>query len=168
MVEKARTQSALTGRPLKERVIGQAREVAGLVDRLPDESDAPALEGDVSSSLETIHRVTQTYAVLLDKLSAYEGRVRELSHSLGEATLAKEEAQNALADVQREARAERQRAAAAREEADAAGAHVAELERELAALRAQTSKLMSAVDQLFPDLDAPDAEHGPKGLRVVR
>ena len=167
MVETARTQSALTGRPLKERVIGQAREVAGMVDRLPADDD-PALEGDISSSLETIHRVTQTYAVLLDKLSSYEQRVRELSQSLGEATLAREEAQKALSDAQREARAERLRAAAARKEAEQATATAAELERELASLRAQTAKLMSAVDQLFPDLDARGEEVGPKGLRVVR
>ena len=55
-----------------------------------------------------------------------------------------------------------------RSPAEQAAANGAELERELAALRAQTSKLMSAVDQLFPDLEDQGQAAADKGLRVVR
>ena len=41
MVEKRRTESALTGRPLRERVLGQTRQLAGIVESLAPSRDEP-------------------------------------------------------------------------------------------------------------------------------
>ena len=188
MVENHRTESALTRRPLKDREIGQRRQFSDIVgsqarvdgdmsqrsvpqsdiaQRASSQADLPDFEFDVSSSLETIHRVTQTYAVLLDKLSTYEQKVRELSQSSEAAARSRDEALRGLAKNERLLKEERARAAQAEEQADHSAAMVGELERQLAALRSQTSKLMNAVEQLFPDFE--EAANGEQqGLRVVR
>ena len=164
MVDIHRTESALTRRPLKDRVIGQARQLAGIVEKLPGDGDQ--LEPDVSSSLETIQRVTETYAILLDKLSSYELKVRELTQALGAATRAKDEALQAAGRAEREVGAERERAAAAEAQAERSDETVRELERQLASLQAQTTKLMAAVEQLFPDVE--NADEAQRRLRVIR
>ena len=188
MVEKHRTESALTGRPLVDRAAGRVRvggpvagQVAspGVLQAQPARQPAaaahdvspgaavPDFELDVSASLETIHRVTETYAVLLDKLSSYELKVRDLTSSLGDANRGRDEALRSLARAERLLTEERDRAAEAEEHADHSAQTVQELERQLATLREQTAKLMDAVDQLFPDLEdgAADAQ---SGLRIVR
>ena len=183
MVEKRRTESALTGRPLRERVLGQTRQLAGIVESLAPsreeqgqgdldrqhlgrDNEVHDLEPDVSSSLETIHQVTETYTRLLDKLSAYELKVRDLTRKLSEETRTTGDALRAAAAAERIAREAQASAARAEEEASHSAGTVRELEHQLAALRSQTAKLMDAVDQLFPDLDEPASE--TRGLRVVR
>ena len=162
-----RTGSSLTGRPLRDKLVGETRQLADVVDSL-SASDAPHdLEHDVSASLETINKVTETYGVLLDKLSAYELKVRDLKRKLSDEERVTGDALRAAARHEETARDAQARASRAEAEADRSAENVRELERQLVALRGQTAKLMDAVDQLFPDLDEGAAER-PRGLRVVR
>ena len=167
-----RTGSSLTGRPLRDKLLGETRQLADVVDRLsasdePHDLEHQSLEHDVSASLETINKVTETYGVLLDKLSAYELRVRDLTRKLSEEERVTGDALRAAARHEETARDAQTRASRAEAEAERSAENVRELERQLVALRGQTAKLMDAVDQLFPDLDEGAAER-PRGLRVVR
>lgn len=155
-----RTGSTLTGRP------------AGVRPRLADIATEPQQisrdhETDVATSLETINKVTETYGILLDKLSAYELKVRDLAHKLAEEERVTGDALRAAARAEETARDAQARAARAEAEAARSSNNVHELERQLATLRSQTAKLMDAVDQLFPDSDEGAAEQ-TRGLRVVR
>ena len=168
-----RTGSSLTGRPLREKLIGRTRQLADIAENLPEPGDAPpgveghTLDNDVSASLETIDKVTETYGVLLDKLSAYELKVRDLTHKLAGAERTTGDALRAAARAEETGREAQSRAARAEAEAERSAETVRTLERQLAALRAQTAKLMDAVDQLFPDLDEGSPEPS-RSLRVVR
>ena len=168
-----RTGSTLTGRPLRDKLLGQTRQLADIVDSLSKTGAPPhgledqSLEHDVSASLETINKVTETYGVLLDRLSAYELKVRDLTRKLSDETRVTGDALRAAARAEETAREAQAQAARAEAEADRSAESVRELERQLVALRGQTAKLMDAVDQLFPDLDEEAAER-PRGLCVVR
>ena len=178
MIETGRTASALTGRPLREKVIGQTRQLASIVESLAPatrtEADGDAmaqleptdLERDVSTLLDTIHKVTETYGLLLDKLSAYELKVRDLTRKLSEEERITGDALRAAAHAEQTAREAQAKAARAEAEAERSTGSARELERQLGTLRAQTAKLMKAVDQLFPELD--EAPEPARGLRVVR
>lgn len=163
-----RTGSTLTGRPMREVPDARPR-LADIAASLPGR-DAPQSrdhETDVAASLETINKVSETYGILLDKLSAYELKVRDLTRRLAEEERVTGDALRAAARAEESARDAQARAARAETEAARSSNSVHELERQLATLRAQTAKLMDAVDQLFPDLDL-DAPESSRGLRVVR
>ena len=161
-----RTGSTLTGRPLRDAVAGRTR-LSDIVDSLPALGKVSHdLEHDVSTSLETINKVTETYGVLLDKLSVYELKVRDLTRKLSEEERTTGDALRAAARAEEMIREAHARAARAEAEADRSAETVRELERQLDALRGQTAKLMNAVDQLFPDLDG--GAEPVRGLRVVR
>lgn len=165
-----RTGSTLTGRPVTEKLNARTRPLADVVAKLPDGATRNAGEGldsDVAASLETINKVTETYGVLLDKLSSYESKVRDLTRKLADEERTTGDALRAAARAEEAARDAQAKAARAEDEAARSAETVRGLERQLAALRAQTAKLMDAVDQLFPDLD-DDARESSRGLRVVR
>ena len=166
-----RTGSTLTGRPMRETP-GARTRLADIAAGLPERDAAHDLdrrdhESDVAASLETINKVTETYGVLLDKLSAYELRVRDLTRRLADEERVTGDALRAATRAEETAREALARTARAEAEAARSADTVRELERQLGALRGQTAKLMDAVDQLFPDLDEDVAEPN-RGLRVVR
>ncbi len=165
-----RTGSTLTGRPMREPAGRTRRDDAG--DGGSQRGAAQDLgrgdhDTDVATSIETINKVTETYGILLDKLSAYELKVRDLTQKLAEEERVTGDALRAAARAEEVARDAQAKAARAEAEAARSSSNVHELERQLATLRAQTAKLMDAVDQLFPDADDGGADL-PRGLRVVR
>jgi septal ring factor EnvC (AmiA/AmiB activator) len=125
------------------------------------------LEDDVTQSIKSIEHVVKNFGSLKENFHFYKDLVGELRGKLEEEKAQREQMQREVAAMERAVQAERERAARAEQHIKASEGVIRDLERELASVQAQTSRLVKAITSLISaEADVHDAAV-EGGLRLV-